>query len=387
MKSLDKNLIEIFHHWGIEKIRSTLIERDKNAHFNSAHWIEAQKMGLIKALIDNKEQEGICSLASMLYGLARGSLDLPLSASLAAHSAISMDLINHFATDEQRKKFGPILMQPNSIAAVCNSEEGTGSDLRKMKATAELKDNGMAVVNFEKPCATNASHANLFLVSVWILRPGQKNNMGVLILEKNEVQSWSLQNHLSGFRTGLTGGVKAENLEIPFQERLLRSHVENINIFKRCFDMERLFLGVMVSGILESVESEIQNIIHKKESSGFTYSDKQYLHEKLIIVYSARVKLTALVEKILFAENFDLNNFSKELSVIKILINEDAVNSIISFYEFIGHRAYMNDHFCQKLIRDFMGLRYFGGTTELQKTSLYNEMVRASQQKVSTKVA
>jgi len=44
----------------------------------------------------------------------------------------------------------------------------------------------------------------------------------------------------------------------------------------------------------------------------------------------------------------------------------------------VGHKGYLKDQICQKVLRDFMGLRYFGGTSELQKNILYTELVKPS---------
>jgi alkylation response protein AidB-like acyl-CoA dehydrogenase len=352
------------------------MERDAKMHFDPSLWAEAQSLGLSKTLQGYDLGSEIRELASMLYGLALGSMDLPFCSSLAAHSVISMDLLVHFATPFQKEKYLPRMRHPDFISSICNSEDGAGTDLRKMKASAAVMESGEALVQFEKPCATNASHADLYLTSVWLESPNQRPSLGVLLLEKSEVSSWSLQEALSGFRTGLTGGVKVQNLTIPLRERLLNFSSGSLNIFKRCFDMERLFLGVMVAGILEGVESEIKETIQAKESQGFTYNDKQYLQEKLLNVYSVRTQIGALVDGILHEQTFDLNSFSKELSLLKILINQEAVGAVTNFYDFVGHRGFMKDHLSQKLLRDFMGLRYFGGTVELQKNNLYQELTR-----------
>ena len=158
-----------------------------------------------------------------------------------------------------------------------------------------------------------------------------------------------------------------------------------MNIFKRCFDLERLFLGIMVSAILEGVEKEMTEIVAQKESKGFTFHDKQYLQEKLINVYAVRTYINSLIEKITANQNYNLNDYSKELSLIKILVNTDAVTAIVNYYEFIGHRGFMKDQLCQKLIRDFLGLRYFGGTTELQKNNLYAELTKPHSSKLGLK--
>jgi alkylation response protein AidB-like acyl-CoA dehydrogenase len=349
--------------------------------FNLADWQNAQALGLNEVLFrDASEAEKIRTLASLFFGLAQGSLDLPFCSSLAAHSVISMDLITNFMNPEQCHKYLPLMRKPETIAAVCNSEDGAGSDLRKIRALCEINPDGTAVANIVKPCATNASHADLILASTWIRKAGERDSLGVVILEKNEVKQWSLQSELAGFRTGLTGAIQVQNLELNLPERMIKIKKKTVsgelNLFKRCFDMERLFLGVMVSGILSSIEDEMRKHILLKESSGFTHQDKQYLQHKLIDVYTVKVQISSIVNLILSQERLDLNGFSKELALLKILVNEQANHAVTKLYELLGHKGYLKNQICQKLMRDFMGLTYFGGTTELQKNSLFVELVK-----------
>ena len=376
MKFLNKNLVNLCENWGADNLKPTLQQREEEAQFNLQNWTSAQSLKLNEVLTGADTKKEVTALASMFYGLARGSMDLPFCSSLAAHSVIAIDLFNTFATKNQKNKYDALMRSTDSIAAICNSETGAGTDLKKMTASAVVSEDGTALVNLVKPCATNASHANLLLCSVWEKAANKKDALSILILEKSEVQTTSLQHTLAGFKTGITGSVKAQNLRLNYSERVLQTNVGNSNVFKRCFDMERLFLGIMVAGILDGVESNMLSLVEQNETNGFTLQDKQYLQQKLLHVYTVKTNLNLLIESILNSDKFDLNEFSKELCLIKILLNTDAVNAITSYYEFIGHKGFMANHICQKLNRDFMGLKYFGGTTELQKNNLFAELVR-----------
>ena len=376
MKFLNQKLVQQCEDWASENLKPSLQQRDDEKSFNLDNWRAAQSLKLNEVLTCADSKKEITDMASMFYGLARGSMDLPFCSSLAAHSVIAMDLINIFTTTEQKNKYHSLMRRPDSIAAICNSESGAGTDLKKMSASAVVSENGTALVNLTKPCATNASHADLLLCSVWEKTANKKDSLSIIVLEKSEVHTTSLQHTLAGFKTGMTGSVKAQNLSINYSERVLQTNVGQLNIFKRCFDMERLFLGVMVAGILDGVENNMMELIEKNESAGFTLQDKQYLQEKLLHVYTVKTNLSLLIETILNSDKFDLNEYSKELCLVKIALNTQAVDAITSYYEFIGHQGFMAQHICQKLNRDFMGLKYFGGTTELQKNNLFAELVR-----------
>jgi alkylation response protein AidB-like acyl-CoA dehydrogenase len=264
MRNLDSALVQSSRDWAEKNLRPTLLQRDADHRFDPQDWAKIQTLGFNDVLFQSvSESEKMRSLASMFYGIARGSMDLPFCSSLAAHSVIAMDLMQQFMKPSQQEKYLPIMRRPDSIASVCNSEDGAGSDLKKIKALAEISLSGQANLRITKPCATNASHANLFLTSAWARNSHAKDSLCVLVLEKDEVQARSLQAELAGFRTGLTGGIEVKDLEICFEERALllqikRSDGQELNLFKRCFDMERLFLGDMVAGILDGMEYEMK---------------------------------------------------------------------------------------------------------------------------------
>lgn len=381
MKFLNSVLVNDAIKWAEKNLKSNLIERDETAVFDKNLWISAQNECLTnihEASIS--ETQKIRSLASVFFGMAKGGMDLPFCSSLAAHSVISLDLIFKFASYDQKNHYLKRMLKPDFITAICNSEEGAGTDLKKIKASSDPIDQHHSLINLYKSCATNASDADLVLASVWVKSNTSKDSLGVIILEKSEFTSWSLQQELMGFRTGMTGGIKVKDVKIPIQERLLTAPNEkygNVAILKRCFDMERLFLGVMISGMLESIETEAVELIKEKELNGFRFSDKQYLQEKLIEIYSIKTSIQMIVEQILADGKFKIENYSKELSLLKMLINEKAIQVIMSYFELVGHKGYLKNNYCQKLIRDFMGLKYFGGTLELQKINLFEDILRS----------
>lgn len=387
MRFLDKQLVNQATEWSISNLKKTLIKRDESLEFNFDFWNKAQSELLMPIQSEYFSSDKFKCLASVFYGLAKGSYDIPFCSSLAAHSVISTDLFNMFATNEQKEIFGKHFSRCESITAICNSEDGAGSDLKRMKSKAIIQNDGNAIINLLKPCSTNASHAQLLMCSVWIQNQQNKPTLGIVLLKNDEVRAQEIQSKLSGFRTGLTGQVMAQDLKIDFKERSMNLTTGSNQIFKRCFDTERLFIAVMVSGILESIEVEMIEQIHLKESSGFTLSDKQYLQEKLTQIYSNKTYINAILESVFTSNLLDLNSSTKELALLKILVNQNALESIVQFYEFIGHRGYMKDQFCQKLIRDFLGLRYFGGTTELQKNSLYFDLTKKISKTASNKAA
>ena len=362
---------DIIAHWeeaGRQWLRLTTAERDRNGRFATDAWQQLSEARLF-ALLDQDEggvAEAHARMASALYGLAKGSLDLPFSASVAAHLSIASDLLQTFGTREQIHRYLPDMKKGLRIGAICNAEEGSGSDLRLMRSTAAPGPDGLVRVEAHKPCSTNLSIAGLAFVSCF-----SGEQIRVFLLESGEFEQGALQGELSSFRTGAVGFLKAEAL-LSSAEREIR---DGLRALRHCFHTERFYLGVLVAGLLAGLEQSTGGrVIARKHTA-----QRQYLQEKLVGLRVARAKVEALVGQVfsLAGNGSHWEAAAVELSVLKLVLNTEALQAAQGAYQSIGFEAVFQRDDAQRIARDLQALSYFGGTTELQKLQIFQELSRA----------
>lgn len=87
------------------------------------------------------------------------------AATFLAHTGIGTLPIRFFGTEEQKRKYLPMLASGDSIAAYSLTEAGAGSDARSVKTKAVLSSDGSHfILNGEKKFVTNGGLASVFTV-------------------------------------------------------------------------------------------------------------------------------------------------------------------------------------------------------------------------------
>jgi alkylation response protein AidB-like acyl-CoA dehydrogenase len=103
---------------------------------------------------------------------------------MSVHSDICLPYFLSYATDEQKQRWLPGLVNGELIAAIAMTEPGTGSDLAGISATAARKD-GEYVVNGAKTFITNGINADLVITAVRTDRSERHRGLSLLVVERD----------------------------------------------------------------------------------------------------------------------------------------------------------------------------------------------------------
>jgi acyl-CoA dehydrogenase len=80
------------------------------------------------------------------------------------HSEIVAPYVLHYGTEEQKRKYLPLLASGEMIGAIAMSEPAAGSDLQGVRTTAIRQPDGSYLLNGSKTFITNGWHADLVIV-------------------------------------------------------------------------------------------------------------------------------------------------------------------------------------------------------------------------------
>src|SRR2546428_11387268 len=110
------------------------------------------------------EEHGGLGLSNSGYarGMQQGSMyDVSIAVTLGAHSSIGFKGLLLFGNEAQKRRYLPKLATGETIAAVCLTEPGSGSDAFSIKTSAP-RDGDIYILDGPKPRSTNGGIADFY---------------------------------------------------------------------------------------------------------------------------------------------------------------------------------------------------------------------------------
>ncbi len=370
---------ERFYRFARQYVFPSLLERDREGRFDREIWKALGSLGLFNPEMRLEDQ------IQAFIGLARGGLDIPLCLSAIAHGAVAVELLRKFGNEAQKARFLRDMVEGNTIAAVCNAEEKAGTDVKgiesKLVLDTEAPESEMYQLDLNKRGATNLSYADVVFASVWRKRDLGEPSLEVVVLDGKTLVQESHVDKLVGFKTGITGSARtAETIPIRKEDCQLGPDLNGYKVLKHCFNIERLFIPAILTGVLEGLLQQAVTFVEERKTFGKAISEYQYVQEKVIAIFAKKERMLALIQRIVGSRDglskSELAPHSKTLALLKMSAVEDSVAAATQFYELFGYQAYKLDHLAQKTIRDVLALKMLGGTKEQQKIILFQELMK-----------
>jgi alkylation response protein AidB-like acyl-CoA dehydrogenase len=317
-----------------------------------------------------------------MRGLAKGSLDLPFCLSVMVHSGMGIKLLVEQGNDSQKKQYLNAALAGTCLIGIANTEETGGTDIKSIRSKLEVAspDEAYGHLSVHKNCASNVSDSDLIMASVWKLVGDAKPLMEIMLLDRSMITQTPLNDSLLGFRTGQTGSLASKDLSVAIRDIQLGPDLTGYSMLKFMFNLDRLWVGAMVAGVLEGVFELAVSHIKERSSFGKPLAEYQYIQQKLVDIYTAHITLWGIIHKIVHSgdahgpSSSDLGAFSDELSVLKISAIDDGLKACLSFFELFGCQSYMSKSLPAKLLQDILAFKFLGGSKEQQKILLFDSL-------------
>lgn len=329
----------------------------------------------------NGYQDNLAQVISKIYNLTRYSLDLPVSSSVSAHSFVFLDILK-FSNIELEQSLEDSIKNSHKIGAICNAEYGAGSNLKRIKSSLSVDE----TLKIEKPHITNGSIADFGVFSLYNHKK-KSEQLEIYLINLEHAKRVDITSRMTYFQSGATGGVFLDRELNPTLDWSLSGERSPFQILKRCFDTERLILGVMAAGLLRGLEDEIIKALDENNYTNENVMTHQYLQEKIVNLVKTRTILESLIEHIVLNVQYDYDNLDVQLSTLKIVALEDAFDSALEVMEFFGAKASLKESLYQKACRDLMAYRFFGGTKELHKNVIFERFKKKYSTKLTKKAS
>lgn len=294
-------------------------------------------------------------------------------ASIYAATVHSVSALLIGGSDEQKKRFLPLLLRPaDSVASCCITEEKGGSDTSSFSTTAK-QDGGNYVINGEKVPVINAGNAVFYLV--WASSDTGRGRAGIntfVIPKGTDGIIVSPYHDKPGLRCSPTATVSFRDVIVP-KSNLIGLPGSGYLLLMQTLDWGRAFFGAICVGLARAALEEAINFSKKRVVSNRPIIKNQgisfVLSELATEVDAARLLVWRACRLM------DLNkDYTRESSMAKLFASEVAAKASSQGMHILGKTGYLQPHLMSKFQRDSQGMLIIEGTSQIQKMIIASQL-------------
>ncbi len=346
------------------------IELSKKHEFPSSLWKKACDLGLIGVHFDEEYSgQGLGSMEDILVieELCRGDSTIGSAIALAAFAS---ELILHYGTKEQKRKYLSAVAEGQMLSAGAFTEPDHGSDITFMNTTA-VKEGNEWVINGGKTFITNGGLAGFYSVLCQTdseATPGYRGQSLILVEADREGLSTSDVGDKMGIHMMATAEVNLNNVRVPL-DNLIGDENKGFYHVLHFFDESRVQVAAQALGIAQGAYDRALSYTKQREQFGKKIASFQVSQHKLADM-ATKIELARLVTY-KAAWNFDQGRIDPKLtSMAKMYAAKTAVEVADEAIQLLGGYGYMTEYEVERFYRDAKITEIYEGTKEIQKNTI-----------------
>jgi acyl-CoA dehydrogenase len=298
--------------------------------------------------------------------MSRGCLGIALC---FGYTGLGMLPIIKGATEEQKKKWLPPVIDGTAGISFCLSEPGAGSDVPGMTTKAVKKGNSY-VINGAKQWITGGGSADAYTVFAYT-DPGKgtrgvscfyvpRNTPGLTVGKKEDKL---------GIRASDTRQIIFEDVEVPAENLVGKENMGFIYAL-HTLNASRPYVAAMGVGVAQAALDYASKYARQREQFGkkiSTFQAVQHMLADMSIIVETSREITYRAARMSDAAD---PNLAKYAAIAKAYTSEGAVKCALDAIQIHGGYGYTKEYPVEKLLRDAKILCIFEGTTQIQKNEI-----------------
>lgn len=292
----------------------------------------------------------------------------------SVHNSLVAWPIMKYGTEEQKKKYLPILAKGEKIGAFAATEPNAGSDLGSMSSSAVLKGNKY-IINGTKTFITSGPEAGIIIVFAVTDKSAGSKGISAFIVENN----------FKGFKVGgvfeklginasKTSELIFENMEVP-KENLLGKEGEGFKIALSTLDGGRIGIAAQAVGIAQACLEESINYAKQRQQFGQPICNFQAI-QWMLADMATRIEAARLLVYNAAYKKDKGERVTKEAAMAKLFASETAVDAAIKAVQIHGGYGYTKEYVVERLFRDSKITEIYEGTSEIQRLVISGSLLK-----------
>ncbi len=356
--------------FAVNEIAPVAREYDREEKYGREIWQKACEAGLLGACIPEEyggPGYGLLETALITEQLSR--IDLGLCLCVIA-SMFGSEHILFFGTEEQKKKYLPLIVRGEAISAGAFTEPDAGTDVAAIRTRA-VKDGGDYVINGSKMFITNATICN-FMCVFCVTNPEAEvkhKRQSIILVEADRpgVSVHKIKGKL-GVRASDTGEITFDDVRVP-QSNLIGQEGRGFYQLMHFFDVTRTTVAAQAVGLAQGALDKSLKYVQERHTFGRPLASNQAIQFQLAEM-ATRIELARTITY-------------KAASLVDQAKTDPTLNSMAKYYsgetavwvcdkalQMHGGYGYIDEYDVQRFYRDAKILEIYEGAKEAEKMTI-----------------
>ncbi len=369
-------LVETVRRFVDKEVKPTVREREHANEYPEA-WIEQMKRIGIYGLAIPDEFGGtpVSMLCYVLVTqeLARGWMSL--AGAMGGHTVVAK-LLTLFGTEEQKRRYLPLMATGELRATMALTEPGGGSDLQNMSTTAVPDGADHLVINGSKTWISNARRSGLIALLCKTdpaARPRHKG-ISVLLVEHGPELTVSRDLPKLGYKGVETCELSFDGYRVPASAILGGEAGKGFSQMMKGLETGRIQVASRALGVATAALEDALAYAQQRESFGQPIWKHQavgnYLADMATKLTAARQLTRYAAERYDSGERCDM-----EAGMAKLFASEVAMEIALSAVRIHGGYGYSTEYDVERYFRDAPLMIVGEGTNEIQRNVIAGQLV------------
>ncbi|HET8674886.1 MAG TPA: acyl-CoA dehydrogenase family protein [Blastocatellia bacterium] len=358
------------------ELRPHVTEWDESQHFPVELRPKFAELGVMGVLFPEEyggAGMGYIEYATIIEEFSR--VDPSIALAIAAHNSLGAGHIFIAGNDQQKEKYLDPLARGEHFAAWGLTEPSSGSDASSMRTVAARRNGGW-VINGSKNFITNATFAETTVALAITDRTAGTHGISAFIIERG-TKGFSIakkENKL-GMRASDTATIVFDDCFVP-DSNLIGEPGQGFIQAMKVLDGGRISIAALAVGCAQGAYEAALRYSKERYQFGRPIAEFQAIQFKL-----ADMATEIEAARLLTYQAAALKNkgkvTTKESSMAKLFASEVAVRVSEQSVQIHGGYGYIKDYPAEKYWRDSKLCTIGEGTSEIQRTVIARQLLRA----------
>jgi alkylation response protein AidB-like acyl-CoA dehydrogenase len=352
-----------------------VIERDTHSRFPYEQVKKMGELGFMGMMVSPEYGGGGMDTISYVLAIEEISkVDASAAVVMSVNNSLVCWGVEHYGSEEQKRKYLPLLATGEKIGAFCLSEPEAGSDATSQQTTAEDKGD-YYLVNGTKNWITNGGTSGICLVIAQTHPELKHKGINCLIVEKG-LEGFVLgkKEDKMGIRGSDTHSLMFSDVKVPKENRIGDDGF-GFKFAMNTLNGGRIGIAAQALGIAAGAYELALKYSKVRRSFGKAISEHQAISFKLAEM-ATKIEAARLLIYKAARQKDEGKDYVESAAMAKLFASDVAMWATTEAVQIHGGYGYVKEYHVERMMRDAKITQIYEGTSEIQKLVIAREILR-----------